>query len=119
VVGFLGPSGFWVCTVLGCLNHGLSNLHVFIVFLFVCVCVMYRNVADTLRDIMYAMVTYPMNDDRWIFVVPLYHLLSNAVKPFSRTALQSSTSHQDPQWWGIADFTDLVERFKKIQRATM
>jgi len=81
--------------------------------------VLYRNVAYALLDGMNAMAQYPIIDARWIFAVPLYHLLTNAVKPFSKTSVHHTVSHQDSHWWGIADFVQLVERFKKLNRANM
>jgi len=84
-------------------------------------CVLCRKVADALLDIMNAMASPSVVDGRWMFAVPLYHLLTNAVKPFSRTSVHSATSHRDPkcEWWGIADFKELVERFKNIHRSAM
>jgi len=68
---------------------------------------------------MNTMVTYSFSECTWIFAVPLYHLLTGAVKPFSRTSVHSSASHRKPQWWGIADIGNLVDIFKKSKRQDM
>jgi len=78
--------------------------------------VLCRKVADALLIVMNA-VAY--HDYRWIFGVPLYHLLTNTVKPFTRTSVHGSASHQQPRWWGIENFEKLVDRFKKSWKSHM
>ena len=74
----------------------------------------FREIATALRVVMFARDEY-----RWLYAVPLYHFLTGTVKPFERISDHSSTSHQSPQWWGIADFKSLVDRLKKVHRANM
>ena len=78
--------------------------------------VLCRSVADALLTVMNA-VAY--HDWRWIFAVPLYHFLTNTVKPFARRSVHSSASHRKSEWWGIAKFERLVDRFKETWRANM
>jgi len=82
-------------------------------------CVVCRKIGRALLGVMIETVDRPVIDYWWIFAVPLYHLLTDTVKPFSRSSKHSSTSHRKPDWWGIADFDLLVERFKKNQGADM
>jgi len=78
--------------------------------------VLCRKVADALLNIMNAVGTL---DTRWLLAVPLYHCLSNTVKPFARTSVSGCTSHRKPEWWGIADFDKVVEGSKETWRANM
>jgi len=76
--------------------------------------VLCRKVANALVHIMRVVAD---RDRRWIFAVPLYHFLTNTVKPFARRSFYSS--HRQPQWWGIADFEMLIDNIKKSWRTQM
>jgi len=93
---------------------------VIVIYLSKCGChVLCREIGNALLNVMNAVVNMPVIDYCWIFSVPLYHLLSNTVKPFSSASGHSSASHRKPEWWGIADFEKLVEKFKRNQGANM
>ena len=78
-----------------------------------------RKVADAVLDAMHGVVSSSYVEPLWLFAVPLYHFLSNTVKPFTRPLEHSSASHQNTQWWGIAKFDKLVDEFKRMQKAAM
>jgi len=58
-------------------------------------------------------------EHRWLYAVPLYHFLTSTVKPFARTPENIYGFHRQDQWWGIADFVRIVERFKLLQKDNM
>jgi len=85
-----------------------------------CTCVFVcRKVAAAIHYVMHAVVSSAYVEPLWLFAVPLYHFLSNTVKPFTRSSEHSSASHQNNEWWGIANFVKLVEDFKWMQKANM
>jgi len=84
----------------------------------VCACVC-RRIANAVHYVMNGMVSSVYVEPFWLFAVPLYHFLSNAAKPFTRSSEHSSVSHRQDQWWGIADFDKLVKEFKWRQTADM
>ena len=77
-----------------------------------------REVADAVCSVMDAMVGGYV-EYRWLYAVPLYHFLTGTVKPFAKTPEKSSASHREPDWWGIADFVNVVERFKVLRKENM
>jgi len=56
---------------------------------------------------------------KWLYAVPLYHFLTSTVKPYGKTPENTAASHQQDQWWGIADFMQTVKRFKVQQKENM
>lgn len=85
-----------------------------------CLSVLCRNVAAAVLYVMHTVVVSSnFAEPRWLYAVPLYHLLSKAVKPFAGPSEHGSTAHETPDWWGITHFVKVVEEFKCRQKATM
>jgi len=78
-----------------------------------------RKVAAAVLYVMNAVVVNTFVEPKWLYAVPLYHFLSNTVKPFTRPSEHGSTAHQKHDWWGIADLHRLVSEFKWKQRTNM
>lgn len=83
------------------------------------ICFLCRKVADAVFQVMDTVVASKVFVEcRWLYAIPLYHFLTSTAKPFARTS-NSSASHRTSEWWGIAGFEKLVERFKGIQKEDM
>jgi len=76
-----------------------------------------RKLAEALKYVMHAVVYNHYVEPSWLYVVPLYHLLSNTVKPFTKSLEHSS--HQTDSWWGTSGLERLVLDVKQKQRGSM
>jgi len=69
-----------------------------------------RSIAGCLLNFMSRMVTKHFIEPMWLLAVPLLHFLGDYIKP--RGAIKTDLNHQTHKWWGINDFTNLVNSFK-------